>query len=138
MDPLSITASAVALGFKFGKTILDLKEVFSRYHEVPQSLEDLEEEASIIRSSLAQLQRVLQQHPTLVRTPNLQNVFDLAVKGSEATLLCIESEFSSLMARSDWRAKISALWKEPDMIRLVRRLERKKASIVLLIQCLNM
>ena len=138
MDPLSITAAVITLTTRCTATAFELHRAFNHYDNAPQTIAALEEETELLKASLNQVQKALQKHSEASRTADLEDIFTIAVKGSRATLLCLEEEFENLKERSDWRARIITLWKEDTMKELLEQLQRKKISIILLIQCLHM
>jgi hypothetical protein len=134
MDPLSITATVITLTIRCTETSNQLYQIFRHYRQAPQTIANLVEETRVIKASLGQVERALQQNADGLSTPDLADTFDIAVKGCRATLLCLEEEFEKLKDREDWRARVLTLWNEDAMKGLVEQLGRKKATLTLLIQ----
>jgi hypothetical protein len=139
MEPLSITASVVTIATRVIPAAVQVYNVWTDYSEAPQSVADIIEELQIIKTSLHQLQKILGREDAKV-TLDLEDgdVFALAVNGCKATLLCIEEEYKNVVGCGDWFSRIKVLWKDGTMTRLVEQLARRKTSIVLLMQCLNL
>ena len=78
------------------------------------------------------------QDPVAIQRFGLEFVFSIAAKGCHATLLCIKKEYEFLFGRQDWKARILALWKDKEMVHLLGCLDRKKASIILLVLTLSL
>jgi hypothetical protein len=138
MDPLSITATVISLTIRCTTTSVQLYNIFTRYRRAPSTIANLVEETQVIRASLSQVERALEHNPNGLSTPDLEDIFDIAVKGCRATLLCLDEEFEKLKDREDWRARVLTLWNEDAMKDLVEQLGRKKATITLLIQGLQL
>lgn len=137
MDPLSITASVVTIVTRVIPAAVQVYGVWTHYSDAPQSVTDIVEELQIIRASLCQLQNILEREDTKI-TLDLDHVFAIAVNGCKVTLLCIEEEYKNVVGREDWWGMIKVLWKDATMARLLEQLARKKTSIALLMQCLNL
>ncbi|KAM0425992.1 hypothetical protein ACHAPT_008621 [Fusarium lateritium] len=106
--------------------------------DAPDSLDDLAEEVQLIQGALQGVEDALEDDKDAITRYKVEDVFSIAVKGCRATLACIKEEFELLFGRSDWKARFMVLWKEDDMKKLLGRLDRKRASILLLVQLLNL
>lgn len=137
MDPLFVTGSVVAVTTRCISFANEIFTAWNHYREVPQSIVDLGDEIQIVHASLLQLQRVLRREKTPI-TADLEDVFGIAVRGCHATLICLEEEFRAMQGRTDWRSRIEVLWKDDIMTRFLGQLERKKSSIMLLMQCFDL
>ncbi|WDK21231.1 hypothetical protein CGRA01v4_12520 [Colletotrichum graminicola] len=138
MDPLSIVTAAASLAGAVLKASFKIKETIDAYEDAPQSIADIADEVHAVQIALRQVESVVSQDPDAIERLGLEDVFAIAVNGCHATLLSISKEYENLFLRSDWKAKIQALWKEGEMTRLLGRLDRKKATLTLLTQTLNL
>ncbi|KAK1992167.1 hypothetical protein LX36DRAFT_733376 [Colletotrichum falcatum] len=138
MDPLSIVTAAASLAGAVLKASFKIKETIDAYEDAPQSIADMADEVHAVQIALRQVESVVTQDPDVIERLGLEDVFAIAVNGCHATLLSISKEYESLFLRSDWKAKTQALWKEGEMARLLGRLDRKKATLTLLTQTLNL
>jgi hypothetical protein len=136
-DPVSITAGALTITTRCVTAGVQIYSAWHRYRDAPQTIGDLVEEIQIVQGSLAQLKRLLSREGFAI-TSDLEDVFGIAVKGCKATLLCLEEEFRTLQGRSDWRARLKVLWKDDIMTSLLQQLARKKSSMMLLMQGLQL
>lgn len=138
MDPLTIVTAAASLAGAVLKASFKIKETVDAYDDAPQNVADIAEEVHAVQIALRQVESVVLQDPEAIERLNLEDVFAVAVNGCHATLLSISKEYEDLFLRSDWRAKIKVLWKDGEMTRLLGRLDRKKATLTLLTQTLNL
>ncbi|CCF37769.1 hypothetical protein CH063_09020 [Colletotrichum higginsianum] len=138
MDPLTIVTAAASLAGAVLKASFKIKETVDAYDDAPQNVADIAEEVHAVQIALRQVESVVLQDPQAIERLNLEDVFAVAVNGCHATLLSISKEYEDLFLRSDWRAKIKVLWKDGEMTRLLGRLDRKKATLTLLTQTLNL
>ncbi|KAK1959943.1 hypothetical protein LY78DRAFT_696706 [Colletotrichum sublineola] len=138
MDPLTIVTGAASLAGAVLKASFKIKEIIDVYDDAPQSIADIAEEVHTVQIALRQVESVVSQDPDTIERLGLEDVFTIAVNGCHATLLSISKEYENLFLRSDWKAKIMVLWKEGEMVRLLGRLDRKKATLTLLTQTLNL
>ncbi|TQN67266.1 hypothetical protein CSHISOI_08046 [Colletotrichum shisoi] len=120
------------------KASFKIKETVDAYDDAPQNVADMAEEVHAVQIALRQVESVVLQDPEAIERLNLEDVFAVAVNGCHATLLSISKAYDGLFLRSDWRAKIKVLWKDGEMTRLLGRLDRKKATLTLLTQTLNL
>ncbi|KAK1984763.1 hypothetical protein LZ30DRAFT_686701 [Colletotrichum cereale] len=138
MDPLTIVTAAASLAGAVLKASFKIKETVDAYEDAPQSIADIADDVHAVQIALRQVESVVSQDPDAIERLGLEDVFTIAVNGCHATLLSISKEYENLFLRSDWKAKIQALWKEGEMARLLGRLDRKKATLTLLTQTLNL
>ncbi|KAK2011577.1 hypothetical protein LZ32DRAFT_606399 [Colletotrichum eremochloae] len=138
MDPLTIVTGAASLAGAVLKASFKIKEIIDVYDDAPQSIADIADEVHTVQIALRQVESVVSQDPDTIERLGLEDVFTIAVNGCHATLLSISKEYENLFLRSDWKAKILVLWKEGEMVRLLGRLDRKKATLTLLTQTLNL
>lgn len=138
MDALSITTAVVALAGAVYKCASEVRSIVGTLTDAPDSLSDLAEETHVIQGALRGVEAVLLEDRDVIVRLGIDDVFSIAVKGCRATLACIEREFELLFGRSDWKARFLVLWKEDGMMKLLVRLDRKRGSITLLIQLLNL
>ncbi|EMT70534.1 hypothetical protein NOF04DRAFT_5704 [Fusarium oxysporum II5] len=138
MDPLSITSASVALAAAVYKCTIEVKKIVGTIADAADSLSDLAEEAQLIQGALQGVEDALQDNQEAISRYKVEEVFSIAVKGCRATLACIKQEFELLFNRSDWKARFMVLWKEDDMKKLLGRLDRKRESILLLLQLLSL
>ncbi|KAI7772146.1 hypothetical protein LZL87_009309 [Fusarium oxysporum] len=138
MDPLSITSASVALAAAVYKCSIEVKKIVGTIADAADSLSDLAEEAQLIHGALRGVEGALQDNQEAISRYKVEEVFSIAVKGCRATLACIKQEFELLFNRSDWKARFMVLWKEDDMKKLLGRLDRKRESILLLLQLLSL
>ncbi|KAF4998945.1 hypothetical protein FDECE_11659 [Fusarium decemcellulare] len=138
MDPLSITNASVALAAAVYKCAIEVKRIVGTINDAPDSLCDLAEEAQLIQGALHSVEDALEEDRQAITRYEIEEVFSIAVKGCRATLACIKKEFELLFGRNDWKAQFMVLWKDEDMKKLLGRLDRKRASILLLIQLLTL
>ncbi|KAF6810111.1 hypothetical protein CSOJ01_06523 [Colletotrichum sojae] len=138
MDPISIITAAASLAGAVFAASLKIKNTLDQLDDAPQNVSDVAEEVYAVRYALGQVEDVVRRDPDVVERLALADVFSLAVGGCHATLLRINEEYERLFARSDWKARVQALWKDGEMTRLLSRLDRKKATLTLLTQTLNL
>ncbi|KAH7244425.1 uncharacterized protein BKA55DRAFT_647451 [Fusarium redolens] len=138
MDPLSITSASVALAAAVYKCAIEVKKIVGTIADAANSLSDLAEEVQLIQGALQGVEDALQDNQEAISRYKVEEVFSIAVKGCRATLACIKQEFELLFNRSDWKARFMVLWKEDDMKKLLGRLDRKRESILLLLQLLSL
>lgn len=138
MDPLSITTAVLALAGAVYKGAAEIRRITGTLNDAPESLSDLAEEVLLIQGALRGVEAALLEDSNAIVRFEIDDVFSIAIKGSRATLECINKEFDLLFSRSDWTARFLLLWKEEDMAKLLDRLDRKRGSILLLIQLLSL
>ncbi|OHF02892.1 hypothetical protein CORC01_01650 [Colletotrichum orchidophilum] len=138
MDPITIVTAAASLAGAVLKVSWKVKEAIDVYDDAPQNVADIAEEVHAVQIALRQVESVVVQDPEAIDRLGLEDVFTVAVNGCHATLLSISKEYEDLFLRSDWKTKIKVLWKDGEMTRLLGRLDRKKATLTLLTQTLNL
>ncbi|KAG7284667.1 hypothetical protein NEMBOFW57_009276 [Staphylotrichum longicolle] len=138
MDPLSITASAVALAASVLRAALFIKDTVDQFQDAPALARDMQDEITIVQAALLQVEAVLQRDHQAIRRFRLQHVFDLSVEGCCDALCHISEELEGLFDRHDWRASFVLWWNAGDIRRWFARLETKKGSLALLVQALNL
>lgn len=138
MDPLRVTTSVLALAGAVYKGAAEIRRIVGTLKGAPESLLDLAEEVQLIQGALRGVEAALCADPDAIVRFEIDDVFATAIKGSRATLACINKEFELLFCRSDWKARFLVLWKEEDMTKLLGQLDRKRGSILLLIQLLSL
>ena len=138
MDPLSTTVGVAKISSQCISTAIYVHDVWVDCGDAPQSAAELVDELIVARASLLQLQKIFERDDGAAAiTTDLEDVFDIAVKGSKATLLCIEQEYKDVADQPNWWLQAEQLWKKDTMTDLMDQLARKETSIALLIQCLN-
>lgn len=138
MDPLSITASAVALAASVLRAALFIKDAVDQFQDAPALARDIQAEITIVQAALLQVEVVLQRDHQTIRRFRLQEVFDVSVEGCRDALHQISQEFEDLFARDDWKASFVLWWNAGDIRRWFARLETKKGSLALLVQALSL
>ncbi|KAF5634652.1 hypothetical protein F52700_5845 [Fusarium sp. NRRL 52700] len=138
MDPLSITSASVALAAAVYKCAIEVKRITGTVAGAIDSLSDLAEDAQLIQGALVSVENTLQDNQETISRYRVEEVFSIAVKGCRSTLVCIKQEFELLFNRRDWKARFTVLWKEDDTRKLLGRLDRKRESILLLLQLLSL
>ncbi|KAF3797532.1 hypothetical protein GCG54_00014394 [Colletotrichum gloeosporioides] len=138
MDPITIITAAASLAGAVLTASLKIKNTLDHLDNAPQNVCDIAEEIYAVQYALSQVEDVVRRDPNVIDRLALEDVFALAVKGCHATLLLIHKEYEQLFAKSDWKTKILVLWKDGEMTRLLGRLDRKKATLTLLTQTLNL
>ncbi|KAK1657552.1 hypothetical protein BDP55DRAFT_708721 [Colletotrichum godetiae] len=138
MDPVTIVTAAASLAGAVLKASWKVKETIDAYDDAPQNVADIAEEVHAVQIALRQVESVVLQDPEAIDRLGLEDVFTVAVNGCHATLLSISKEYEDLFLRTDWKTKIKVLWKDGEMTRLLGRLDRKKATLTLLTQTLNL
>lgn len=138
MDPLSITVAAVTLTTRCSAAAVDIYNAWEKWKDAPATVGELAEETTVIAVTLKRVEKTIRDDPGVLARSDLGDVFAVAVKGCRATLMCLEEEYDNLMKHSQWWMRLKALWKDADMKRLLELLGRKKVSLMLLIQSLQM
>ncbi|KAL0944714.1 uncharacterized protein CTRU02_202601 [Colletotrichum truncatum] len=138
MDPISIITAAASLAGAVFAASLKIKDTFDELDNAPQNVCDIAEEIYAVKYALTQVEDVVRRDPNVIDRLALEDVFALAVKGCHAILMSIHKEYEQLFARKDWKAKFMVIWKDSEMTRLLDRLDRKKATLTLLTQTLNL
>jgi len=138
MDPLSITASAVALATSALRVVLFVKDAADQFQDAPAAARDIQHDIQIVQAALLQVEAVLQRDQHAILRFHLQDVFDLSVEGCRETLRCINEEFLGLFGREDWKASFALWWNAGEIRRWLARLETKKGSLMLLVQALSL
>lgn len=138
MDPVTIVTAAASLAGAVLKASFKVIETIDAYDDAPQNVSDVAEEIHAVQIALRQVESVVLQDPEVIDRLGLEDVFAMAVNGCHATLLSISKQYEELFLRSDWKTKLRVLWKDGEMTRLLGRLDRKKATLALLTQTLNL
>ncbi|KAH0441266.1 hypothetical protein CcaCcLH18_02176 [Colletotrichum camelliae] len=138
MDPITIITAAASLAGAVLTASLKIKNTLDHLDNAPQNVCDIAEEIYAVQYAPSQVEDVVRRDPIVIDRLALEDVFALAVKGCHATLLLIHKEYEQLFAKSDWKTKVLVLWKDGEMTRLLGRLDRKKATLTLLTQTLNL
>ncbi|KAH6845812.1 hypothetical protein B0I37DRAFT_356238 [Chaetomium sp. MPI-CAGE-AT-0009] len=138
MDPLSITAGAVALAAHVLRSAAFVKEAVDQFRDAPALACDIEHEIKIVQAALRQVEAALHRDPQAIGRLSLDDVFELSVEGCRDTLREITQEFETLFGRRDWRVRLAVWWNSGDIRRLLGRLETKKGSLMLLVQALSL
>lgn len=138
MDPISITAGAVALAAHVLRAAASIKDTVGHFNDAPAVARDMEDEIKVVLAALLQIEAALQRDVEAVGRFRLAGVFDLAVGGCRDTLQHISQEFQTLFDRDDWRARFAIWWNASEIRRLLGRLETRKGSLMLLVQALSL
>ncbi len=138
MDPLSITASAVALAASVLRAVLFVKDAVDQFQDAPAVARDIQDEIKIVQAALLHVETALQRDQQAIWRFRLRDVFDLSVEGCRDALHHINEELKALFVREDWKASFALWWNAGDIRRWLGRLETKKGSLTLLVQALNL
>lgn len=138
LEPFTITVGVVSLVTRVVQTANDLYNLGVRWANVPQTLEELLHEIQVVQGSLLVVEGFLRNASVADLPAHFQDVFPIAIRGCEATLLCLEQEFAVLTEHVNWWEKLKTVWKDDSMQRLLVNLSRRQISLVLLIQCLQL
>jgi hypothetical protein len=138
MDPLSITAGAVALAANVLRSAAFVKEAIDQFGDGPALARDIEHDVRIVQAALRQVETALQRDTQAIKRLSLDDIFELSVEGCRNTLREITREFEALFGRHDWRLRVAVWWNSGEIRRLLGRLETKKGSLVLLVQALSL
>ncbi|KAK7408754.1 hypothetical protein QQX98_009052 [Neonectria punicea] len=138
MDPLSITTTALTLASLVFKYSVQVRDCIEGLRDAPQSIADIADEVQTMQVALREVENTIRQDPYAIDRYDLQEVFAISVKGCHAIIMCISEEYQHLFHRVDWKGRILVLWKENDMTGLLVRLDRKKATIAMLMQALSL
>ncbi|KAH6975521.1 hypothetical protein BKA56DRAFT_590844 [Ilyonectria sp. MPI-CAGE-AT-0026] len=88
--------------------------------------------------ALRVVKRSFERNPTQSPASILKTSFPSPSKDVMAPFMCIRKDYEQLFGREDWRVKIIVLWKDREMSGLLARLDRKKSTIGILVQTLNL
>ncbi|KAK4101324.1 hypothetical protein N658DRAFT_72063 [Parathielavia hyrcaniae] len=138
MDPLSITASAIALAANVLRSAAYIKNAADEYRNGPSVTRDIEHEVKIVQAALRQVEAVLQRDAQAMSRLGLQDVFQISVAGCRDTLQRIGGDFEALFGRRDWRVRLAVWWNGGEIRRLLATLDTKKGSLMLLVQALSL
>ncbi|KAF9881491.1 hypothetical protein CkaCkLH20_00637 [Colletotrichum karsti] len=138
MDPITLVTATASLAGAVLTASLKIKNTLDHLENAPQNVCDIAEEIYAVQYALSQVEDVVRRDPNVIDRLALEDVFALAVKGCHATLQSIHKEYEELFEKKDWKTKILVLWKDGEMTRLLGRLDRKKATLTLLTQTLNL
>ncbi|KAH7141178.1 hypothetical protein B0J13DRAFT_526425 [Dactylonectria estremocensis] len=138
MDPLSISTNALSLAAVVFKTSVTLRDMFDDYSDAPQAISDVSDEDKVMQAALRVVESAIRAEPHAIARFDLEDMFSLAVKGCHTTLLYVRKQYEQLFGREDWKAKIMVLWKNHEMTSFGTRLDRKKSTIGILVQTLNL
>jgi len=138
MNPLSIITSAVGLSANIIQAAAAVKDAVDEFKDAPAVARDIEDEIRTVQAALRRVGVALQRDSGVIWRYQLDDVFSLSVEGCESLLRQIDNEFDALFGRADWRARLSICWNSEEIRRLLRSLGTRKASLMLLVQALNL
>ena len=138
MDPFSITATALSLAANILRAVIAVKDAVDEFQDAPAVARDIEHEIKVVQAALRQVEAVLQRDSHAIWRLELDEVFALSVEGCRDTLQGMDEELNGLFGRQDWKAALAVWWSAGEIRRLLARLERKKGSLVLLVQALSL
>jgi len=115
-----------------------VKDAVDEFKDAPAVARDIEDEIRTVQAALRRVGVATQRDSGVIGRFQLDDVFSLSVEGCESLLRQIDNEFDALFGRADWRARLSICWNIEEIRRLLRSLGTMKASLMLLVQALNL
>jgi len=138
MNPLSIITIAVGFSANIIRAAAAVKDAIDEFKDAPAVARDIEDEIRTVQAALRRVGVATQRDSGVIGRFQLDDVFSLLVEGCESLLRQIDNEFDALFGRADWRARLSICWNSEEIRRLLRSLGTMKASLMLLVQALNL
>jgi len=138
MNPLSIITIAVGFSANIIRAAAAVKDAVNEFKDAPAVARDIEDEIRTVQAALRRVGVATQRDSGVIWRFQLDDVFSLSVEGCESLLRRIDNEFDALFGRADWRARLSICWNREEIRRLLRSLGTRKASLMLLVQALNL
>jgi len=138
MNPLSIITIAVGFSANIIRAAAAVKDAVDEFKDAPAVARDIEDEIRTVQAALRRVGVATQRDSGVIGRFQLDDVFSLLVEGCESLLRQIDNEFDALFGRADWRARLSICWNSEEIRRLLRSLGTMKASLMLLVQALNL
>lgn len=111
MDPLSITATVIALWGTCLKTVTTLNNLREKYKHAQALISAICAESTVICASISQIQSLLLQRPEALRSQlrdrsDLVSTFDVAVTGCTVVYAVLDDELQRLTRQIDDPSKI--------------------------------
>lgn len=148
MDPLSLTASILAITTTCLKSAHLLNGLRDKYKHAQMTISALCAEATAISAALSQIQSLILGNPDAVITqlrPRSEVIatFDSALTGCSVVLAVLDDEIAALITEGrsgdmSWDQRVKLVWKDAVMQDLLQQLRGQSAAIGLLIQVLQM
>lgn len=147
MDPLSLTASVLAITTACLKSANILNGLREKYKHAQITISALCAEATVISASLSQIQSLILQNPSAIFTQmrsrsDVIATFDVALTGCSVVFAVLNDEIAALVAECQedmsWSQRAKIVWKDAIMKDLLQQLRGQSAAIGLLIQALQM
>lgn len=150
MDPLSLSASIAAIVSIFGNALKILNGCCSTYAIASVIITSIYSETSIITTSLARIQTLIDRHPEVVCShltsqPQLLTTFDIALTGCKVIATYLESELRKLSggtnngsADVDRSARAKFVLNEDTLKELLQSIRGQQQALTLLIQAIQM
>jgi len=138
MNPLSIITIAVGFSANIIRAAAAVKDAVDEFKDAPAVARDIEDEIRTVQAALRRVGVATQRDSGVIWRFQLDDVLSLSVEGCESLLRQIDNEFDAHFSRADWRARLSMCWNSEEIRRLLRSLGTRKASLMLLVQALNL
>ncbi|CAO2656784.1 Nn.00g055870.m01.CDS01 [Neocucurbitaria sp. VM-36] len=147
MDPLSLTASILAITTTCLKSAHLLDSLREKYKHAQMTITALCAEATVISASLSQIQSLILGNSGAIITQlrprsEVLATFDSALTGCAVVLAVLDDEIAALISEGQdgemsWTQKAKIIWKDGVMKDLLLQLRGQSAAIGLLIQALQ-
>ena len=149
MDPLSITATVMAITTSCLKATKGLSDIREKYKYASLTIASICSESAVVSVSLSQIQNLcMDQSGVLAQKfstrPELLSAFDTALTGCMQLYSCLNEEVESLHLSAEnaddltWTQKAKTVWKDESMKALLRQLGGIERALSTLLQCLQM
>ncbi|KAI1342789.1 hypothetical protein F5Y15DRAFT_412470 [Xylariaceae sp. FL0016] len=137
MDPLSATASAIALASECRRAFCETRRIFRRLKAARQTIYNLDHEVKLMTLSLEEMQRSIQRHVNVLSGSDRKSICD-AVDDCRRLLVEVRERLERVQRREGFWVNVAMLWREQDFDDLLRQVDRKKGLLKVLIDGLNM
>ncbi|EXJ79800.1 hypothetical protein A1O3_08085 [Capronia epimyces CBS 606.96] len=124
------TVGVVAAALEFGKTVLELKQLYSSIKNAPEDLAELLEELDLfeeIMQTLAQQDALIASYAPPAVVQRCRQSCEKAVQ----SLRPVCSELSNSIKRCRWRGSVKVVLKDDVMEKARQRIERTRANLLL-------
>lgn len=144
MEPLSLVASASALGFASVKTVKGLYDLRKRYKTAGTMITSISSECTVLHIALTQIQKLALTdsfYDRLASQPDLKDSFELALLSCTQTFSALEEEICELSPKPEQKdnqfQRLRYLWNEETMREILQQLRGQQNAINLLLTAIQ-
>jgi len=143
MDPISITASIIAITTISGKAAKILHSTLTTYGTASLVIASMCSEAAAVSAALTHIQGEINRRPEtimkqLASRPELFATLDATLTGCMAVSTCLEEEAQKLASGASWGAKARLLWTQDMLKQLLDMMRGHRDGLSIIIQALQM